>query len=554
MKIVSLSAIVLLFTLSCKKNKEVLSSDKRIIAFVLRASSNSGLTEDIRAEIVADTIKLAIPSVLSLTNLIPDINYIGKSLSPVNNTPENFSNPVTYTVTAADGSTKKYIVVARYLNATKDILSFMFKASYNTGVTQDVNGSIDKDTIRITVDAINVTNLLPTIVHNGNKILPDEWQGRSFVNPVDYTVVAEDGTTKKYTVLVSSSASLFIGGHDGNLYSFDAGTGKIKWKYSFGISVLASPTYADSTVFVGNGSYFYAIDAFTGKLKWKTYLLGGTAVNSSQVENDVVYTTVGGYGIIALNKQTGSIIWKQQMSPLNGPTVNNGLVVVPDYDFRGQLRCFNALTGSPLWNHRTGFIKTNVAMIDGKVFAGAEYYGIVCIDAATGIKKWHTPIYPGNQNLSLTASGASITPTIHKGVLYTDNTRLRAYDTATGLLKWEYVNATISRPVGENGVIYAISPSGDFVFAINSNGSLKWQSGNVGGTSPGPEPHLYASPTISHGIVYTGFAINKKIIAVSASTGQLIWSHEGIAPFTTGPCIVDGQGKTFHSSVSGAQQ
>lgn len=117
-----------------------------ITVFDLKASLNPGLVKDIKGDIKGDTIKLAVPSTVALTGLLPSIAYTGHSISPGNAVTQDFSNPVVYTVTAADKSTKEYTVIVRFMATSKEILSFSFKASDNAGVlTADAVGVINGD-------------------------------------------------------------------------------------------------------------------------------------------------------------------------------------------------------------------------------------------------------------------------------------------------------------------------------------------------------------------------------------------------------------------------
>jgi hypothetical protein len=58
----------------------------------------------------ANTISLTVPYGTILTLLVPTITITGVSIDPASGVPQNFSLPVDYTVTAADGSTKTYTV------------------------------------------------------------------------------------------------------------------------------------------------------------------------------------------------------------------------------------------------------------------------------------------------------------------------------------------------------------------------------------------------------------------------------------------------------------
>lgn len=56
------------------------------------------------------TIAVSVPFGTDLTHLIPTITHNGASISPASGVETDFTSPVTYTVTAADGSTREYEV------------------------------------------------------------------------------------------------------------------------------------------------------------------------------------------------------------------------------------------------------------------------------------------------------------------------------------------------------------------------------------------------------------------------------------------------------------
>lgn len=58
----------------------------------------------------AKTVALTVPYGTNVSALVPTITHIGASVSPTTGAAQNFTSPVTYTVTAADGSTQKYVV------------------------------------------------------------------------------------------------------------------------------------------------------------------------------------------------------------------------------------------------------------------------------------------------------------------------------------------------------------------------------------------------------------------------------------------------------------
>ena len=103
--------LVTIFSLAgCQKNNdpENLSSEKNISGVTFRAIDNPSLTTDVAAVISPDSVNVQLLQGISLNSLVPSISFSGKSISPANHTAQNFNNPVTYIITAEDGTTKNY--------------------------------------------------------------------------------------------------------------------------------------------------------------------------------------------------------------------------------------------------------------------------------------------------------------------------------------------------------------------------------------------------------------------------------------------------------------
>ena len=155
----------------------------------------------VHGAITSNAISLTVPYGTDVTNLTPTIAITGASVSPASGVPRDFTNPVTYTVTAADSSTKIYTVtVSVALNPAKDITDF---------VILGVHGTITGTAIALTVPyGTDVTNLTPTITITGASVSPASGVPRNFSSPVTYTVTAADGSTKNYTVTVTANGTL----------------------------------------------------------------------------------------------------------------------------------------------------------------------------------------------------------------------------------------------------------------------------------------------------------------------------------------------------------
>jgi len=149
----------------------------------------------------ANTISLTVPYGTDLTSLTPTIStWWAATVSPASGTAQDFTYPVEYMVTAADGSTKTYTVtVTAAAISAEDITVFSIMG---------IDGAIRADTISLTVPyGTDLTSLTPTITITGASVTPASGTAQDFTYPVEYMVTAADGSTKTYTVTVAEAPS-----------------------------------------------------------------------------------------------------------------------------------------------------------------------------------------------------------------------------------------------------------------------------------------------------------------------------------------------------------
>lgn len=147
------------------------------------------------------TITLNMPNGTDLTNLTPIIEITGISVSPASGIAQNFSGPVLYTVTAANGTTKVYTVNVGVVNGngTKLITSFQIN-----GESGSITNGASSSTITLTLPAgTDLSSQTPFISINGSSVSPPSGVPQDFRQPVQYTVTAADGSTRVYTVTVT---------------------------------------------------------------------------------------------------------------------------------------------------------------------------------------------------------------------------------------------------------------------------------------------------------------------------------------------------------------
>ena len=145
-------------------------------------------------EISGSEIVVTMPSGTDVTSLAPVINVPeGASISPASGVPQDFTNPVVYTITTSTGASKSYtvrIIVSAPSANEITLLSILGRVGTITG--QDIVVALPYGT--------STTLLVPFIVHTGASISPASGVVQDFTNPVTYTVSAVDGTTRDYTV------------------------------------------------------------------------------------------------------------------------------------------------------------------------------------------------------------------------------------------------------------------------------------------------------------------------------------------------------------------
>ena len=433
----------------------------------------------------------------------------------------------------------------------KSITSFIFKAADNPGLAADITGTISADTVLLWVpNNIDLSNLKPTIVHNGASIIPGSGVSKDFSVTVGYTVTAKDNSTKIYKAVVRSSVggTVYIGSADGKLYALDADNGSLKWAFATGGAInTASATYYNGTVFICSADkYLYAIDATTGLLKWKFLSAGDMSDVTPTLHNGSLYFGVspGGGGMYSINAQTGAVNWqKSYFYPPSNLTILNGMAYVAQFS---GLFSFDITTGNGglyFYNWICG--PGNPMVINNVVYAGTEGSVTRANNALTAATIWN---YSGGLNDHCQHSG----PTVKNGIIYSGGAvtgYIYAMDSATGVMRWSYQgNGMFSSPVVANNLVYA--GNGDsYFYALDAyTGSLRWRFGDPGTRNVGGN-----NGTVAGNVVYLG-SYNKNVYCLNAHTGAVNWQFTTGGTVYGGPLIVTNGLAVYHPGLSGEHQ
>ncbi len=174
-----------------------ISRRKAITSFTISGQAGATIIDD-----AAHTISVNMPFNSSISNLCPEITITGISVNPTSGSSQDFTNPVTYTVTAADGSTQSYTASVRAAeNNAKAITGFTIPGQTGPTIIDET-----AQTVALTMPSgTDLTALTPKVSIIGSSVEPQSDTAQDFTNPVTYTVSAADGSSRTYTVTVSSA-------------------------------------------------------------------------------------------------------------------------------------------------------------------------------------------------------------------------------------------------------------------------------------------------------------------------------------------------------------
>lgn len=359
-----------------------LSTTKTIESFTFKAADNNGLPADVTGSIKGDTIEVFTAAPVNFTNLIPTISFKGKEILPANKSLQNFSDAVTYTVTAEDRTTKVYTVIVS-ANATTYVGSS--------------NGNL------YAVDA--TTGILKWKFQTGNK---------SLSSPCIYNGIVYAGTSKSY------------------LYAIDAATGVLKLKFMDFSGDYSYPSVHNGMVyFTVNdyyiGTYLYAIDTTGGEIRWATSSNGG--IGTPTIINEILYCG-NSSGVAALNALTGKYIW----TVYGGLTFDNPAVVNNTIFTRSEgdiIKSINTITRTTNWEYRDDISSSNGPTVgDDAVFAGS-INGLYAVNIKDGSLRWKFPDYP--------RPGSFSSPIVANGLVFSgaaNNNTFYAINANTGKVAW----------------------------------------------------------------------------------------------------------------------
>jgi outer membrane protein assembly factor BamB len=416
-----------------------ISGNKNITGFTFRAADNSpNLSADFTATIGTaptgtDTITATVPYGTPLTALVPYITITGKAVSPASLTAEDFTNPVKYTVTAGDGTTKTYLVIVTV--APSPVAGTIFVAGPTPALNPYTTGgfyAIDAATGKIKWSYLENNFFYAEPTAAGGLVYELD-EGGNMLAFNQNTVAISWSTPIGHQYNDASNATvvngtLYVGGSDSSLYALNASTGAIEWKINTVVNP-GSPTVAGGVVYFASDK-LYAVNASTGAQLWSSYPSPYTDdefPGRPDVVNGIVYIGAIGNYFYALDASTGKLLWNFASGQVSSSsTVANGIVYV--LNEIGTLYALDATTGAQKWSYPTGFSPLGSPIVGGGMayFNSPDGY-LFALDANTGVLKWTYTL----------GAAEGYSPLLFGGSIFVAEVdRLYSINAVTGTLNW----------------------------------------------------------------------------------------------------------------------
>jgi outer membrane protein assembly factor BamB len=316
-----------------------------------------------------------------------------------------------------------------------DLWSGSQKWSYDTGSPISATPAIDATTIYIAnrrgdLLAIDKSNHKIRWQHPSGPDVPWPWGHESYDNYTSSAVLSAD--------------IVIFGAGDGNVYAFDATSGKSKWTARTGERIRSTPAVADGAVFVGTaGGKLYRFDLASGQREW-------------------IYTTTGA------SYDSGEFGYDRRTIQ-SSPAIAKGVVYVGSRD--GKFYAVDAKMGALRWktDYDLPWVITSPAVADGRVYIGSsDGLFVQSLNADDGKENWKTVI------------GARVwsSPAVAGDLIFAGDTdgHLDAFDRASGARLWSFTTGSevLSSPaLAHDLVVFGSGDGAIYALRVGSTSSQR---------------------------------------------------------------------------------
>ena len=191
---------------------------------------------------------------------------------------------------------------------------------------------------------------------------------------------------------------VYVGDWRGNVYGFDARTGKQRWSFQTGGKVKGGVAVDGRRLYVGSyDGHVYALDALTGKELWRASgqeRLGssGTFYSTPAAAYSRVYIGSTDGKVYSFGARTGDLRWSHSTGGYvyGSPAVWKLHVLIGSYS--GRFYAFDAATGDVRWQFQAnGPISGSATVLGDLVYFSTLEQRTYALDARTGKLVWSFP-------------------------------------------------------------------------------------------------------------------------------------------------------------------
>ena len=212
-----------------------------------------------------------------------------------------------------------------------------------------------------------------------------------------------------YSSPVIDNDVLYVGSGDGNIYSIDAATGKLKWSFKTQSIVHAKPIVMGELLYVGSfDGNFYALNKKSGKEVWKFKSVGqryfpkGEFQGRPAGDGKRLYVGARDYNLYALDAFSGYAHWNRQFElgwAMGMPLLYDSILYVGTSDDK-VLLALDPVSGKTIWQTNLGFnIFGGCAIRDSVIYVGTLMGKVFAIEQKSGQVRWvwNTLSYSSNR-------------------------------------------------------------------------------------------------------------------------------------------------------------
>jgi outer membrane protein assembly factor BamB len=194
-------------------------------------------------------------------------------------------------------------------------------------------------------------------------------------------------------------------------------------------------------------------------------------VRMYMIDNDGVF--------VALNNDTGKVIWKKRLGKLNAssPAFWKGMLLAVNLE-PGQALGIRSRDGKVLWRRDLpGRAESSPLVVRDTMYFGTEPGDFFALDARTGKVKWQTKL--------------------------------------DGEVK--------AAPAFTDGSLYVGDYAGQFYSLRAKDGAIRWKTSDLG-AGLGRTGRFYSTPAVAFGRVYVG-NVDGRVYSFDRKTGEIAWTY-----------------------------